>query len=185
MTFTKSLLALLIAASAAAPALAQQTDKILSGYGYAISGDTLRIAADDVRLIGVAAPRLEQKGQDTIGRSYPAGLYARDVLASLIAEKPISCRVIPQNGEEKDKNGRYFGACATSSSPDLSADMLTRGWAFADRSGEFPIFSNYANAEKIGRGKRVGIWQGPMTPPWELAASAQETPADPQPVTPN
>jgi endonuclease YncB( thermonuclease family) len=182
MRFT--ILTCMTALTAATPASAQQTDKIISGYGYALTGDTLRIGEDDVRLLGAAAPRLDQKGEDTIGRVYPAGLYARDVLASLIAEQPIGCRVIPQQGQEKDSQGRYFGACAAGNTPDLSASMIQRGWAFADRSGITPVFSNYSNAEKVGRGRRVGIWQGPMTAPWELDGVAKKPPENPVSPTP-
>jgi endonuclease YncB( thermonuclease family) len=79
-SFGASVRFLTLAGALVSPAGAQQTDKILSGYGYAVDGNTLAIGADSIRITGVMAPQLDQSGEDQIARSYPAGLYARDVL---------------------------------------------------------------------------------------------------------
>jgi hypothetical protein len=55
-SFNASHCLIAIAAALAGPAGAQQTDKILSGYGYAVDGNTLAIGADSVRITGVMAP---------------------------------------------------------------------------------------------------------------------------------
>ena len=152
---------------------AQQTDKIISGYGYTIDGNTIQIGSDKIRLVGSAAPKLTQTGQDTIARPYPAGLYARDVLASIIADKPLGCRVVPQKGEEKDAEGRFFGICAAPKISDVSGEMIKRGWAMIDRSGETQIYSTYVNIETSSKTIRRGIWQGPIDKPWEFKANQQ------------
>lgn len=170
-SFNASHCLIAIAAALAGPAGAQQTDKILSGYGYAVDGNTLTIGADSVRITGVMAPLLDQNGEDQIARSYPAGLYARDVLASFVAEKPIACRVVPQHSKEKDAQGRYFGICAAGQTQDIGAALVQRGWAMVDRSGDTAAYGNYAELESLAKASRFGIWQGPIQLPW-LAANA-------------
>lgn len=150
---------------------AAQTDKIISGYGYTIDGNTVKIGENTVRLLGSIAPKLDQMGQDVIGREYPAGLYARDVLASIIADQPLGCRVVPQNGKEKDAEGNYFGICAAAQVSDVSAEMIKRGWAMIDRSGETLVYRSYVEIETKSKRILRGIWQGPIEKPWEFEAS--------------
>lgn len=163
--------ALAVAALAAIPpAAAQQTDRIVSGYGYSIDGDSLVIAGDRIRLAGIDAPELEQEGEDKIGRTYPAGRFARDMLAAIIADQSIGCRVLPQKDGEKDAQGRYVAICATSTVPDVGAQMIGRGWALVDRSGETAIYGNYVQAETEARKLGRGVWQGRMAEPWTYRA---------------
>lgn len=152
-------------------AYAAQTDKIISGYGYTLDGNTVKIGTNTVRLLGSVAPHLDQMGQDGIGREYPAGLYARDVLASIIADQPLGCRVVPQNGNETDKNGNYYGICAAPQVGDVSAEMIRRGWAMIDRSGETQVYSTYVDIESKSKTILRGIWQGPLEKPWKFIAS--------------
>lgn len=152
---------------------AAQTDKIISGYGYTIDGNTVQIGDNTVRLLGSIAPYLNQMGQDVIGREYPAGLYARDVLASIIADQPLGCRVVPQNGKEKDANGNYFGICAAPQVSDVSAEMIKRGWAMIDRSGETQVYSTYVDIESKSKTILRGIWQGPLEKPWVFKATKE------------
>lgn len=148
-----------------------QTDKIISGYGYTLDGNTIKIGTETVRLLGSSAPHIDQMGHDEIGRQYPAGLYARDVLASIIADQPLGCRVVPQNGSEKDSFGHYYGICAAPQIGDVSAEMIRRGWAMIDRSGETQVYSTYVNIESKSKTILRGIWQGPLEKPWEYKAS--------------
>ncbi|MEY9785414.1 thermonuclease family protein [Sinorhizobium fredii] len=148
------------------PVAAQQADRIISGYGYTVDGDNLVVAGQEVRLAGIDAPELDQKGEDRINREYPAGFFARDVLASIVADQSLGCRVVPQNGKESDSKGRFYVVCATAQVPDVAGEMVKRGWAIIDRSGETQIYGNYvkneAEAKAIGR----GVWQGPFKEPW-------------------
>ena len=175
-SFNASHCLIAIAVALASPAGAQQTDKILSGYGYAVDGNTLAIGADSVRIAGVMAPLLNQRGEDQIARSYPAGLYARDVLASFVAERPIACRVVPQRSKEKDAQGRYFGICAAGKTQDIGASLIKRGWAMVDRSGDTVVYGNYAELESLAKASRFGIWQGPIQLPWLAADASSPSP---------
>lgn len=150
----------------APPASAQQADRIISGYGYTLDGDSLVVAGQEIRLAGIDGPELDQKGEDRIKREYPAGFFARDVLASIVADQSLGCRVVPQNGKESDSKGRFYAVCATAQVQDVGGEMVKRGWAIIDRSGETQVYGNYvkneAEAKAIGR----GVWQGPFKEPW-------------------
>ncbi|MGB8816819.1 MAG: thermonuclease family protein [Rhizobiaceae bacterium] len=176
-SFGASVWFLTLAGALVSPAAAQQTDKILSGYGYAVDGNTLAIGADSIRITGVMAPLLNQRGEDQIARSYPAGLYARDVLASFVAERPIACRVVPQHSKEKDGQGRYFGICAAGQTQDIGAALVQRGWAIVDRSGDTAAYGNYAELESLAKASRFGIWQGPIQLPWLAADASSPSPS--------
>ncbi|GGB09019.1 hypothetical protein GCM10011491_41210 [Brucella endophytica] len=145
---------------------AQQTDRIISGYGYTVDGDSLVVAGQPVRLAGISAPALEQKGEDRIKRGYPAGLFARDVLASFVADQALGCRVVPQNGKEADGLDRLYAVCATAQVTDIGGEMIRRGWAIIDRSGETQVYGNYVKNEAEAKAAGRGVWQGPFTEPW-------------------
>jgi endonuclease YncB( thermonuclease family) len=165
---------------ASSSALAQQTDKIISGYGYAVDGNTIQIGSDKIRLLGAYAPLLDQNGTDAIARNYPAGLYARDVLASIIADQPLGCRVVPQNASEQDKLGRFFGICASGIAADVSGEMIKRGWSMIDRSGDTQVYSTYVDLESAAKLISKGIWQGPLEKPWEVKRPSLGSPKLPE-----
>jgi len=142
------------------PALSQQADRILSGYGYAVDGETLAIGADKIRLATIVAPALADQATDRVGRSYPAGPFARDVLASLVAEQSIGCRATPINGRDRDSEGRIFAICSSSSTADLAAELVKRGWAVLDRIKGVPVYASYKANEAAAKTSGRGLWQG-------------------------
>lgn len=151
---------------AVAPASAQQADRIISGYAYTVDGDTFVIAGQFMRLAGIDAPQLDQNAEDRIKRQYPAGLFARDALAAIIADQNLGCRAVPQNDNEADGRGQLYVVCATAIVQDVGAAMVERGWALVDRSGETRVYGNYVDHEREAKSRGKGVWQGRFDEPW-------------------
>lgn len=118
----------------AMPALAQ----------LAIDGDTLRIGAERVRLVGIDAPEMRQPCD--AGRWHP-GPIAADELARLMAGHRIECRA-----EGRDRYRRTLATCFADGA-DLGAAMVASGWAWAFRRYSL----RYVPAEERAAALALGI----------------------------
>lgn len=121
------------------------------GQGFAVDGDSLRIGAERIRLLGIDALEYDQVCKDQYGASWPCGLNARDHLAALISQREITCA-----GEGRDQYGRVLAIC-TIANMDLGAAMVEQGLAVAD--------GRYRTMESAARTHQRGIWQGEFVRP--------------------
>ncbi len=137
-------------------ALAQHATPHVSGYAHTVDGATLRIGDLTIRLAGIQAPALDARLPDRDGRAYPAGLFARDALAALIADQIVGCRTMNTLNEPS----AMVAVCASPVAPDIGLALLKRGWAtLALRDGK-PEVPGYAPVEAEARHHRRGLWQG-------------------------
>lgn len=150
---TAGLVALILAGG---PALAQHATPLLSGYAHAVDGATLKLGGVTIRLAGAQALPLEAHLLDRHGQAYPAGLFARDVLASLIAEQVVGCRAF----KPPEDSASLVAVCASPVAPDLALAMLKRGWAVLAHHDGKPEAPGYAPMETEARQNRRGLWQG-------------------------
>jgi endonuclease YncB( thermonuclease family) len=143
-------------------AMAQHATPHVSGYAYAVDAATLKLGSVAIRLAGVEAPPLDSQLPDRNGQSYPAGLFARDVLASLVAEHIVGCRPLKPPMDPAE----LVAVCASPAAPDLALAMLRRGWvALSERDGK-PEVPGYAPAQAEARQHRRGLWQNGGTHPF-------------------
>jgi len=143
-------LALLLAA---APALAADP-ATLSGPAQVIDGDSLYVAAREVRLAGIDALEWDQTCTAD-GRSWPCGRHARAFLESLVAGKRVTCAV-----SGRDRYKRLLATCYVAGA-DVGRMLVAAGWALAYRR-----YSRlYVPAEETARRGKAGMWRGDFTPP--------------------
>jgi endonuclease YncB( thermonuclease family) len=141
---------------AGGPALAQHATPLLSGYAHAVDGATLKLGGVTIRLAGAQSLPLEAHLLDRHGQAYPAGLFARDVLASLVAELVVGCRAF----KPPEDSTSLVAVCASPAAPDLALAMLKRGWAVLAQQDGRPEAPGYAPMEAEARLNRRGLWQG-------------------------
>ncbi len=138
-----------------------------------VDGDTFTVGTERVRLWGVDAPEGRQVCQDDAGQSFRCGDVARDQLVSLIAGRPVDCRLM-----DRDTYGRMVAQCSVDGR-DLGEAMVRAGWAV-----EYRQFSRgaYAAAEVEARTAKRGLWAGTFEAPdlWR-AATRPPRPAVPLP----
>jgi endonuclease YncB( thermonuclease family) len=125
----------------------------LAGTAHTADGDSLRLGADRVRLIGIDAPELDQVCWHTDGSEWPCGRVARDRLALALAGATIACA--PRG---VDKYGRTLARCDVDGI-DLGAIMVEEGLAIAE--------SDYVAEQLSARAAGKGIWSGRFTNPRE------------------
>lgn len=143
---------LVLGAVAAAIAWLEPSQATLSGNGARASdGDSLRLGAERIRLIGLDAPELDQSCADGQGKAWACGAAARDRLAALLAVGPIACRP-----DGHDRYGRVLATC-TVAERDLGHAMVAEGLAVA--SGDYVV------EELKARAAGLGIWSGPFERP--------------------
>lgn len=170
------LLWLAAALLATTPALAEPAASI-SGPARVIDGDTLAVGREHIRLEGIDAP---EKGQTCLrhGRSWPCGALSTSTLRSLIRGRPVSCTVTG-----RDRYGRALGVC-TAGGAEVNTEMVRAGYALAFRR----YSERYVPDEDVAKAKRVGVWSGEFTPPWEhrrVARGASTEPVqEPRPTDP-
>lgn len=110
-----------------------------------VSGDTLRIGNQIVRLQGIEAPA---RGE-ACHAAADCGTASAASLAGLVEGRALECRLAGQDGM-----GRPCGDCAAGGA-DLGRAQVAAGWARArPGTGALPAVQDGAKA------RRVGVWAG-------------------------
>ena len=146
----------------------KEPEKISANVLRVIDGDTLDInipgpANGDAgriltcRLYGIDAPEHDQ----------PYGLLAKDYLVSL-AKKEIKVGIV-----SSDLYGRQICIIDTNFGDNINIEMISAGYAWAYKQYlSRPYASEYIDAEKVAREKKLGLWKDSNpTPPWEFRKS--------------
>jgi endonuclease YncB( thermonuclease family) len=128
----------------------QRMGETVSGSGYAIDGDSLRLAGRELRLLGIDAPELHQTCERD-GRSYPCGRVAQQALADFLRRSPLTCRI-----GERDRYGRGLATCK-SGEADINATLVREGLAVS--------YGGYDAEEVEARAARRGLWAGTFERP--------------------
>jgi endonuclease YncB( thermonuclease family) len=131
----------------------------LGGPARIVDGDTLEIAGQRVRLLGVDAPELDQLCQRA-GHEYHCGEIARATLWDLIGGLDVSCA---PEGASPAPHGVILATCSAGGI-SLNEGMVRSGWALADpQSAADRYLAIQADAEQARR----GLWRGEFEPPWQ------------------
>ncbi|MDF1792721.1 MAG: thermonuclease family protein [Thalassobaculaceae bacterium] len=138
---------LVLAASLIDDGNAAQAQQI-KGRPKVMSGDTLYVGRDQVRLSGIDAPETDQYCENEFGRPYQCGMQAMDALRELVGRNDVVC--VPEGADE---NGRMIGTCYAGDM-NLNTRMVRTGWAVA-LPEERP---DYATLEKMAKREKAGIW---------------------------
>ena len=110
-----------------------------------VSGDTLRVGDQVVRLQGIEAP---SRGE-ACRAAADCGAASAASLAGLVGGRALECRLVGQ-----DRMGRPYGDCAADGA-DLGRAQVAAGWARVQAgTGALP------SAQDAARARRVGVWAG-------------------------
>lgn len=120
----------------------------VTGRPRVLSGDTLKIGRETVRLHGIDAPEDGQFCENEYGRPFECGVQALDALQALVGSSAVTCV-----GERRDEQGHLLAVCYAGDM-NLNSRMVRTGWAVA-RPAEQPDFAAH---ERLARGERAGIW---------------------------
>ena len=140
-----------------------QESMSLSGRARASDGDSIRIADQRIRLLGIDAPELDQTCLDSEGATWFCGQRARQRLAQLLGSGPVNCLF-----DVRDKFGRALAVCKVEGQ-DIGAIMVREGLAIS--------YNDYPEQEAFARAGKVGIWSGEFVSPraWRDGVRQHET----------
>lgn len=152
-------LASLFVASCCVAATIATTDAIaeLKGRARVLSGDTLLIGREKVRLHGIDAPEEDQYCENEYGRPFECGIQALDALLELIGRRAVTCV-----GDKRDPDG-FIQAICYAGDMNLNSRMVRTGWAVARPQEQ----ADYATLEQLARSERAGIWSLKFVDPAE------------------
>jgi len=153
----------LVGAAPAGLPLFASTQEV-SGRATALSGDTLRIGEDVVRLTGIEAPGAGQRCPWRGNKSWRCGAAARLALAKLVRRRSITCEVADTNAASV-----RLGTCQVDDK-DLGAELVKDGNVFAEQG----LLAPYKDLEQQARSARIGIWRGDPQRPQEWRAKVWE-----------
>ncbi len=132
-------------------------DQSFSGHSYAIDGDSLKVADNEVRLFGIDAPEYDQKCLNANNIEYPCGLVAKKYTADLVKNQEVTCYY-----HVKDFYSRYLAKCYIRG-VEINKELLKNGMAiiynYQESDGEVKAL------EKQARDAKIGIWQGTFEDP--------------------
>lgn len=151
---------LLFTAAAVVAARLDPLPPPLAGMARAGDGDSLTLAGERVRLLGIDAPELDQTCSRDDGRPWTCGAAARSRLAALVAAGTTTC--VPDGS---DRYRRILATCTTAGK-NLGAVMVAEGLAIAS--------SGYQAEEAAARAAGRGIWAGSFVAPREWREGAAE-----------
>lgn len=122
---------------------------VLTGPAEAVDGDTLDLAGERVRLLGIDAPELDQPCRRD-GAAWACGRWAQRELAARLRGQVVSCE-----GAQRDRYGRLIATCRLGDR-DLGRDLVREGRAFAYRRYSMAYVPDEAQAARAGQ----GLWAG-------------------------
>lgn len=133
----------------------------LSGPVRVVDGDTLALAENKIRLMGIDAPEKKQQCRirtpHRLSAPYPCGLRATKWLAVKTKNKTVICKITA-----KDRWGRLIGTCTVAGEKSsLNSQLVSRGWAVAYKK----YSKKYIAEEAAAKQARRGIWAGPFERP--------------------
>lgn len=135
----------------------------ISGTASVIDADTLDIASQRIRLVGVDAPESGQKCLDAANKLVRCGTIAANALDVWINRNPVTCV-----SEGKDRYQRVLGKCTVRG--ESVQDWLVRnGHAVAYRS----YSTEFVPAEEAAHAARAGMWAGDFVMPWDWRKGAR------------
>ena len=137
----------------------------ISGIAKIIDGDTIKIKNQNIRLIFIDAPELEQYCFNKQQKFYNCGKKSKQYLKRIINKKRVYCSY-----NIKDRYKRILGECFLKDKKmhSINYKMIESGWAVIYRRYSFP--ENYLKAENNAKKTRSGIWQGKFVLPerWRI-----------------
>lgn len=112
-------------------------------------GGSIQAGDTTITLAGIDVEGLTEKCEDSRGKAWPCGRFARSALTRLIRGRAVQCDV-PTAGEDTNLTAR----CAVGGK-DLSLWMVTHGWA----KPKAPASTALTEAAETAQERRLGIWR--------------------------
>jgi endonuclease YncB( thermonuclease family) len=142
---------------------ADKPEPPLAGAAIAVDGDTIRIGARRIRLLGLDAPELGQDCTDALGANWGCGLEAAAAMRGLLSDSETTCT---PNGT--DRYHRMLAHCMVRGI-DLSHAMVMAGLAVSE--------GDYDSDQALARASGRGIWAGPFELPVQWRREHGQSPA--------
>jgi endonuclease YncB( thermonuclease family) len=142
--------AIAVASLAATGWLLDRRSAELVGPARVIDGDSIVVAATEIRLYGIDAPEYRQTCLRA-GFAWPCGVEAANVMRRMVAGREIRCRP-----RDQDRYGRTVAVCFIGAL-DLGAAMVKGGFAMA--------YGAYEADEREARDARRGVWSSSFERP--------------------
>ncbi len=120
--------------------------EVITGYGDAIDGDSLRVSGAEMRLKGLDAPEYAQTCRAASGADLPCGRTSRRALADMLRAGPVTCTV-----DGFDRYDRRLVQCKLQGrDEDIGTILVRTGMAVA--------YGGYTSEEAEARAAKRGIW---------------------------
>ena len=134
-----------------------------AGNAIVRDGGTLEIAGVSYRLDGIDAPAFDQPCVDDHADAWACGVDARERLASMIADRNVSCEDL---GVDTTFKQRHAGLCTADGDKDtLNRQLVRAGFAV---SAEPSLKGNFKADEATAREARLGLWSGCFIAPQDV-----------------
>jgi endonuclease YncB( thermonuclease family) len=143
------------------------SERAVEGVPVVNDGDSLTLAGERIRLVGIDAPEYDQSCERN-GGAYPCGRQARAALVALVKRGPVECR-----GWQRDKYNRLLAECSAAG-VNLNKAQVAAGWAVA--------YGDYGREEGEARAAGAGIWAGKFERPQDWRSRKGHGDEDPHDV---
>jgi endonuclease YncB( thermonuclease family) len=128
-----------------------------------VDGLTVRSGGNTVRLAELDAPARDAVCFDNAGGLWACGLRARVTLHNLLADSPLDCRVVGQEGTTPLVHCRRDGT-------ELGQELVAAGWARPRLDQQADYSSEVRKAQATG----AGLWETG----WRIRTRADRAPPE-------
>jgi endonuclease YncB( thermonuclease family) len=144
--------------------LSASTAQPISGPAKVITGDTIELPGQRLKLAGIDAPDVPQGCRTAQGEFYRCGEESWKFLNSLVQGHSVSCSPLDGN-----HGGQKIARCHVGGK-DLANEIVRSGHAVAAASATYPA------AEKEARVNKRGLWAGTFVLPSEWRRRMKQNP---------
>lgn len=135
---------------------------LIAGEARVIDGDTIDLAGQRVRLVGIDAPETRQTCEDEERQTYACGKEATRQLKWLLRNSEVTCETETNKNGKPERYGRLLAVCWVDGI-DINQWMVRRGHALAYIAYSRRYLVDQVRAEAL----QIGLWRGTFVAPWE------------------
>ena len=132
----------------------------ITGYFFAIDGDSLRKKDIEIRLLEIDSPEYRQTCFDKNDKEYDCGKISTNFLRKLVKDSKLNCKY-----QKKDMYDRYLANCYDGDK-NINHEMIKNGMAIIYNINQ--ASHREKELEKQARDNKIGIWQGKFLSPKEF-----------------
>ncbi len=140
-----------------------KTEQKYQGQARIIDGDSIEVADNNTRLLGIDAPEMKQTCFNQQKNEYLCGEISKNFLINLIGKKEVTCYYVG-----KDMYNRFLSECFIDN-VSINEEIIKNGMAVIYSFTS--VSKKMEDLERQAQENKLGIWRGAFQSPKDYRKS--------------